>query len=414
MNSRRNVVLVPVASPKTQILEPPHGFVGDPVYDYTFNVFVQKRLKDGHPRAHNSAIMAAIDLTTAVRNGMSKEKAYARWHIDEFVREIDSLDHIVKVNREVKIQRIKEVWPEERELVYAPRLLFRGGCFPRGSIGKQQVTDCNTGKTRIEEKQKWEKTNGQYHLTVQTMGKQGLPFGNFSRLIMIYITSQLVKTQGDPVIFLGKCLDDLVFRLGLKEDYKNTSGGKRSTRHAIKQHLLRILNSIYSIHVNHGSDDKHEAAFLKVCKSYNLDFLEGKADRAQLALWDGQFKLDADFAEELYKSAPPLDLRIIRAHNQNSLTLDLYMWLTGRLFALNHSSKTNAYIPISELHLQFGGYKYQSDFVRVLKKSFSELHRTWPGLNYGFLRGRLVLSKSELTIPKQLMNTYEAKRIGPS
>ena len=102
----------------------------------------------------------------------------------------------------------------------------------------------------------------------------------------------------------------------------------------------------------------------------------------------------------------PIDLHILKAVKRSALGLDLYLWLTYRMFTL----KAPLRLSWRQLYRQFGvdpakaGEKstlsnFRADCLRELKK----INHSWPDLRYRTVKGSLILSPSPPRIaPSQL------------
>jgi len=87
----------------------------------------------------------------------------------------------------------------------------------------------------------------------------------------------------------------------------------------------------------------------------------------QLPLWKSTVTLSTDFFEEIVERPVPIDMRALKALKRSPLALDIYCWLTYRMFYLRKPTE----IPWSSLQLQFGSdYAIDAHGLRNFKLKF--------------------------------------------
>ena len=110
-------------------------------------------------------------------------------------------------------------------------------------------------------------------------------------------------------------------------------------------------------------------------------------------LWESEIELGEKFYQEIVGCPVPLDMHILRAMKRTALGLDLYLWLTYRMFTL----KKPIYLPWRQLYWQFGTTEmadkrtvlnFRAQFLRELAK----LKDAWPQLDYQTPPGHLNVS----------------------
>jgi hypothetical protein len=182
--------------------------------------------------------------------------------------------------------------------------------------------------------------------------EQGVPFGVYARLIMIYIQTEAIKT-GRREVFFGNSFNDFLGRLGIP------AGG--TTRKIVWEQLLRL--SACEILFTWQKDENGPSNFHKanIVESGQLDFIF--AEKGQESLWQDQIILSEAFCKIIQQSSIPLLENAVKLIASNSLALDIYIWLAFRLRALNRSIE----ISWTALHSQFGA-EYAR--VRDFKKRF--------------------------------------------
>lgn len=282
------------------------------------------------------------------------------------------------------------------DLGLSPAILSRGGALP---LYKAQEKILVGDTLHKREAMRWERTNGHSSLILDVVGNSpGLPYGSYSRLLLIHIASQ-VKRTASPRVFCGASFTEFMRLCGILDPNQSPSGTQISR---CRDHVRRLLHCHYTLQSSSktGKISQDKAVFLRLTKSYELNFLTARrVSPDQLTLWDGYIDLDEDFAKHLALSSTPIDLTIVRSIQRSAFCLDLYLWMTERIYRLNHSNQNDVFIPLEDLRLQMGSAAKRSDnFKTTLRNALNSLKTVWQGLNATLLRGRLKISKSRLTI----------------
>ena len=109
-------------------------------------------------------------------------------------------------------------------------------------------------------------------------------------------------------------------------------------------------------------------------------------------LWDSTIELGEKLFAEIIACPVPLDMNVLKAMKRSPLGLDVYLWLTYRMFGL----KSPLRLSWRQLYRQFGSTVksdvrtvdyFRKDVVRELRK----LHTAWPELSYRLPTGFLEL-----------------------
>jgi hypothetical protein len=180
--------------------------------------------------------------------------------------------------------------------------------------------------------------------------KVGVPYGSRARLILFYVQSEAIRTQGRE-ISLGRSMHQWLLRMGVPV------GGKSML--SIKDQAERISRCSFTFDLK-GNQFNGIGRMNIFDKAIFADFGVGQG---------GQFpqiaKLSEQFFEQLTSHPVPLDEAAVRAISNNSMALDLYAWLSYRLHALKGTT------PVSWTALkgQFGG---GFDSMRHFRQTFVE------------------------------------------
>jgi len=226
---------------------------------------------------------------------------------------------------------------------------------------------------RRPESHRFERVNGRHTLRLRAHRRVGLPYGSYPRLLLVYLTTEAVRTRRSQ-IDLGDTPNDLVRKLGL-----STISGPRGTAPRLQEQLRRLLHvrldwqSALSL-----APRSSGGAFVTAGGASWLKPLRGLFPRQPT--WRSQIVLSQDFFEEITRSAVPVDLRAIRRLRRSPLAIDLYVWLTYRMSYLRKPTL----IPWQGLQNQFGSdYARTRDFRRRVLRHLEFVVRAYPTVRLG-------------------------------
>lgn len=242
-----------------------------------------------------------------------------------------------------------------------------------------------------EEARTWWRKNGSVTINVtpayQGEKSLGIPYGSYPRLILAYLITQAVKTQS-PIIFLGYSFREFLELIGIEK------GGHQYTQ--LKKQLERTLSAAFSW--TYENEKMRSRTNIQVAHQSQLWWDPKSPD--QQSLWENRIELNHHFFAEITYKAVPLDFRVLKVLKNSPLGLDLYMFLSWRIFNL----KKPVYISWESLHDQLGGqYLDVKVFARDCRKHLRRIQAVWPELNLKFLKGRLCLvptSRSHIPVKK--------------
>ena len=171
----------------------------------------------------------------------------------------------------------------------------------------------------------------------------GFPYGAKPRLILAWLGRE-VKRQQSREIELGASLSQFLDELGIEHH----SGGKNGSITKTREQLVRLFAARIAL-----VTDMDESSGAMATDSMAV------ADTQQL-WWNptnpqapGRFQSSVTLSERFYNqllNGVPVDMRALRALRASPFELDLYSWLTYRLFSLTRRTS----IPWEALQLQFG------------------------------------------------------------
>lgn len=275
---------------------------------------------------------------------------------------------------------------EDKSLGFSARVMAQAG-LPHSDPGD----DCDL----------WTRVNGNFCFSVQSKRYRskdgqvvnvGIPYGTYARLILYHIATEATKHKS-PHIDLDTSLSKFMKRLGLMP-----TGGKKGTITGFKEQIRRITTSRFDFTVDDRNDDGVGGT---------LDHMFSVAESLQL-WWDpkdpetdtfpSSMVLTDRFYKHIIEHPVPIDMRAIDAIKNSPLALDLYTWLTARVYNLD----SEIAIPWALLHKQMGAeYNDQDNFTKASKKYLLRISQFWPELNLKYARGRVILLPSNPHVPAQ-------------
>ena len=228
----------------------------------------------------------------------------------------------------------------------------------------------------------WHRKNGNVSIDVATGYEDGvpigLPYGAYPRLILAYLITQAVKAQS-PMLYLGKSFSDFIKLIGIEK------GGK--TRKQLHKQLERTLSASFAW--TYRTDKQWSRANIQVSHDSQLWWDERQPE--QQALWESYIRLNTDFFNEIIRNAVPLDLRVLSVLKNSPLGLDLYMFISWRVFKMDKP----VFISWESLQEQLGGqYHDIKEFARDCRSHIKRIQAIRPDLNVTFIKGRLCLKPS--------------------
>jgi len=198
--------------------------------------------------------------------------------------------------------------------------------------------------------------NGDFTLTMLTTHPDGLPYGTLPRLLLTWVTTEVVQRK-ERVLSLGDTLADYLNELGL-----HRTGGQRGDITRLKHAMTTLFSAIISCRY----EGKDSWALQNVLLADRVEWWQPQA-HAEAGTWQSRVQLSEPFFKECLDHPLPVDLRAMKVLRQSPLALDIYIWLTHRMSYL--SKRTT--IPWVSLSGQFGaGYAQTDQGLRDFKRAF--------------------------------------------
>lgn len=218
----------------------------------------------------------------------------------------------------------------------------------------------------LKEQRSFERSSGRSSLRLEAGAvmtpngwkEVGLPWGAKSRLLMIHLCSQSLKTQS-PVVNASNSFTHFCEEIGLK------SPSGRAMR-VLKDQIDRMsaVSMRLSFQRTNGTDIFQGSVFegVRMDSSHSIN---------QRLLWDNQFRFNPTFFESLLEHSVPIDLRALKALSHSSRAIDIYCFLTARLYRIPRTKPVK--IRWTSLRFQFGNPNQEMEsfkraFITALKQ----------------------------------------------
>ena len=254
----------------------------------------------------------------------------------------------------------------------------------RGFMARMMAL-CSLPRSNPGTRTRYVRSNGPYTLVMNAGGVSKLPFGNFPRLLMAWVSTEAVKT-GSREIILGKSLSDFMRKLGVY-----SSDGKAYTR------LRNQMDRLFNAHVSLIYEDERGKASMNSQIADSTAFWWNPKRPDESTLWESKIHLSEPFFNEIISHPVPLDMNTLTALKRSSLGLDLYLWLVYRTFTLRAPQP----ITWRQVYQQFGLHPSKAsekrtvqNFRREVLRELKKIKLAWPGLNYSTAPGVLILLPS--------------------
>ena len=194
---------------------------------------------------------------------------------------------------------------------------------------------------------------------------------------------------GSRELVLGKSLSEFMGKLGM-----DSIGGARTR---LRNQMRRLFNA----HVQLVYEDKLGETSMSSSVADRTEFWWNPKRPAEPMLWESKIRLGEDFFNEIIRRPVPIDMNTLQALKRCSLGLDLYLWLTYRIFALKRPQRFSW----QQVYRQFGAEPAKASsknivqmFRRKVLRELEKIEIAWPELNCSTAPGVLILLPSVPTI----------------
>ena len=254
------------------------------------------------------------------------------------------------------------------------------------------LTLCSLPRTDPGDRKEYVRKNGPYTLFMNAMRGAKLPYGSLPRLLLAWMCTEAVRTQSRDLV-LGRSFSQFMEKLGM------APVGSGRTR--LRNQMHRFFNAAVGLVYN---DTEGEASMGGVVAS-RIELWWNPKRPDQPTLWESRIRLGEELFEEILRNPVPIEMNTLKALKRSPLGLDLYLWLTYRVFSLEKPVA----LPWKRLYRQFGANPGKADdrfvvmnFRRKCLRELVKIKTAWPELRYSTAKGHLVLFPSRTLIsPKK-------------
>ena len=252
---------------------------------------------------------------------------------------------------------------------------------------------CSLPRTNPGQRYRYVRRNGPYTLVMSATGLNKLPFGNLPRLLLAWVCTEAVRTQSRELV-LGRSLSQFMRTLGIVSD----SGGSRGELTRLRNQMKRLFRCTVSLIY----EDERGDASISSSVADRTEFWWNKRKPDQTSLWESKIYLGEQFFNEIISHPVPIDMNTLTSLKRCSLGIDLYLWLSYRIFSLRAPLR----LSWRQLYQQFGTDPAKASDKRIIKifrrqalRELQKIKLAWPDLNYSTAPGLLILHPSTPSIP---------------
>lgn len=247
---------------------------------------------------------------------------------------------------------------------------------------------------RLPDDQPWERRGHRIRLLIEPgrlpirgggFKLYGVPYGSRARMILLYLQTRALQTDSREVE-LGRSMHDWLDRMGL------SVGGQ--TYRDIREQASRIA----ACNLTFAWEDANSVGFEK--DSIVKGGIHFSTDRnsSQGTLWEDRVLLSEAFFRELKAHPVPIWEPALRHIQNNSTSIDIYIWLAYRLHSLSKST-TITWLAVFE---QFGaGYARLRDFRKRFIEALQLALAVYPDARVEVEEHGLLLHPSPPPIPER-------------
>ena len=242
-------------------------------------------------------------------------------------------------------------------------------------------------------KSKWERSNGKYNLEICSgtvlsrngeMKRLGIPYGVIPRLIISWLATEVVRNKSPKIRFRKKLVDFMT------ELEMGSTGGNNGSITRFKEQLVRLFSSTITVKID-NDNIWNNYTFKIADELFANHFKKSNVNEKCNINIDCTLSLDDWLFTELKDHSFPVDMRVVHALRKSTLSLDIYTWLTSRVYKMSGMSN----IPWKYLKKQFGSqHGRTSDFVSNFKKCLEEVQLFYPDIKVEATRKELKLRPS--------------------
>ena len=193
-----------------------------------------------------------------------------------------------------------------------------------------------------------------------TTRKYGIPYGTIPRVVLAWICTEATRTR-ERNLSLGKSQREFLEKIQLH------SNGRDIAR--MREQCMRLFRAVVTVEYEDGQVEHSQR--LPITRSDTIFWHKKSADVQ--SLWNSELELTEEFFKEIIAHPVPLDLRVFHALSKSPLAMDIYTWLTYRMFVLVATGQRLARVPWVGLKAQLGtSIADTPEGLRLFKSRFKQ------------------------------------------
>ncbi|MFC5354284.1 replication protein RepA [Azospirillum himalayense] len=247
---------------------------------------------------------------------------------------------------------------------------------------------------RLPDEQPWERRGHRIRLLIEPgrlpvrgggFKLYGVPYGSRARMILLYLQTRALQTDSREVE-LGRSMHEWLDRMGL------SVGGQ--TYRDIREQASRIA----ACNLTFAWEDANSLGFEKDSIVKGGIHFSASPDSQQGMLWEDRVMLSEAFFRELKAHPVPIWEPALRHIQNNSTSIDIYIWLAYRLHILSRPTP----ITWPAVFEQFGaGYSRLRDFRKRFIEALQLALAVYPDARVEVEEHGLLLHPSPPPIPER-------------
>lgn len=231
---------------------------------------------------------------------------------------------------------------------------------------------------------------GNSRRTIQTPVSLGYPYGSIPRLLLAWMGKE-VKIHKNRELILGRSLVSFMAELGMD----NPTGGRNGSITRLREQMRRLFAAKIAILDNPDPSNSHEKEQSFLLAEDKDFWWDNKDAPNQQNLFESKILLSERFFNELVSSPVPVDMRALRALKGSPSALDLYCFLTYRMFTLQRE----IVIPWDSLMLQFGSEaNSERKFRWQFKQALTAVKVVYPAARVDVDKAGLIMKPSRTSV----------------
>ena len=176
----------------------------------------------------------------------------------------------------------------------------------RGFLARMMVL-CSLPRTNPGNRHQYKRVNDPYTLYMNATADHKLPFGNLPRLILAWLSTEVVRTQSRELV-LGCSLSGFMRTLGV---YSSAGGGAPRLRNQMRR--------LFNAHVRLVYKDEHGEQFVSSAIADRGEFWWNERKPDEPVLLESRIELGDKFFQEIVSHPVPLDMNILKALRRGEL-----------------------------------------------------------------------------------------------